>query len=128
MRRATIACCTLLAACGGPRAERDYTTPERAAWSFVEAGRIGDLDGVREALVAAERGQDVHCDYSDLGAYELVRDRELDEDHVVVVLQTGRVRVPLACVSEGGRWGVSIHASLALLRQMLDDEVAPAPR
>ena len=128
MRRPwTLFACLAFAACGPTSRFHDYSTPERAAQCFVEAGRIGDLASVRRSVVAAERDQELECDYRELGTYKLVRDRELDRDHVVVVLQSGTVGSPLACVREADGWKVTIHGSLALLRQMLAAQ-PPAPR
>lgn len=126
--RCTLAILLALGACGPRSRFHDYSTPERAAQCFVEAGRVGDLDAVRASVVTAERDQHLQCDYSDLGPYKLVRDRDLDRDHAVVVLQSGTVSSPLACVREADGWKVSIHGSLALLRQLLREQLAAAPR
>lgn len=129
MRRLrTVASLLSLAACGPHSRFQDRSTPERAAQCFVEAGRIGDLASVRASVVAAERDEHPQCDYSDLGPYKLVRDRDLDGEHVVVVLQAGTVSSPLACVREADGWKVSIRGSLALLRQLLREQLAAAPR
>ena len=54
--RHTIAITTLLALCAcGPKSKfQDYTTPERAARSYIEAGRVGDDGAMRRSVVAAD--------------------------------------------------------------------------
>ena len=117
------------AACACKKPPQDFSSALGAARSFVEAGRLGDIDAVREALVQAERGQQITCDYSQLqeGDYQLVFDSEFDDDHAVVLLQCGPISSPLACVREQGAWKVTLHGSLALMRQQVAGLQPAAP-
>lgn len=128
MRTTISLVCLTLAACGQRSAFVDHSTPLNAARSFVEAGRVGDTDAARASLVAAERNQDISCDYSEIGHYELELVQEFDEDHVVVMLRTGPIESPLACQREGGRWGVSLSATLHLMQQQMSGATGAAPR
>ncbi|MCB9876474.1 MAG: hypothetical protein H6835_02640 [Planctomycetes bacterium] len=129
VRLATSILFLLIWAACGKRPHQDFTSAVGAARSFVEAGRVGDIDAVREALVVAERRQQITCDYSQLqdGDFALVFDREIDEDHAVVQLQCGPIASPLACVREGGAWKVTMHGSLALMRQQVAELQPAAP-
>ena len=101
MRHLLLATVTVLFAACSPKSRfKDYTTPERAARSFVEAGRVGDMESFRESVVAAERGQNLTCDDEDLGDYELMLDRRIGDDRAIVMMQLGPVQSPLACVRE----------------------------
>lgn len=125
------ACCLALAACG-PRSQfHDYSTPERAARSFIEAGRVGDTASVRESVTASERDGELHIDYGDIGDYSLTLDSLIDDERAVVILQTGTVSSPVACVSEGGQWKVTIRGTLKCMQNALTgtkDEPVSAAR
>ena len=120
--------CLLLAACGPNSTFHDYTSPERAARSFLEAGRIGDSRSVRESVVAAERDSVGYVDYASIGDYTLTLDALSDAQRAVVLLRTGQVTAPLACIKEGASWKVSITATLRCMQQMARDPLASAPR
>lgn len=110
------ACCLALAACG-PRSQfHDYSTPERAARSFIEAGRVGDTQSARQSVAAAERNGDLHIDYGDIGDYSLTLDRLITDERAVVILKTGPVSSPVACVSEDGQWKVTIRGTLKCMQ------------
>lgn len=115
-------------ACGPRSPYNDYTSPERAARSFVEAGRVGDCASVRSALVAAEQNDQLHIDYRDLGKYSLRVDSVTSDQSAVVVLQAGAIRSPLACRKEGQAWKVSIRDSLRCMQEMQPQLLVSAPR
>lgn len=120
--------CLALAACGPKSKFHDYTTPERAVRSFIEAGRVGDEGSIRQSLVAAEQDACSNVDYKDIGEYTLVLDRLLEGERAVVLLETGGVKAPVACVMESGEWKVTIHGTLACMQQQMRDTMASAPR
>jgi len=120
MNRSIIAACgLLLAACGPKSTFHDYSTPERATRSFLEAGRVGDSASVRESVVAAERDADLHIDYGDLGDYSLMLDSLIDGESAVVILKTGPVRSPVVCLAERGEWKVTIRGTLKCMQDAL---------
>lgn len=120
MNRSTIAACgLLLAACGPKSTFHDYSTPERATRSFLEAGRVGDSASIRESVVAAERDTDLHIDYGDLGDYSLMLDSLIDDKSAVVIMQTGPVRSPVVCLVEAGEWKVTIRGTLKRMQKAL---------
>jgi len=127
---AVAALATLLAGCGrsAKSSFHDLSTPENAARSFLEAGRVGDMDSLRASVVAAERKQELHCDYGELERYELRLDRHLDDEHAVVMLAVGPVESPFAVQREQGEWRVTIHGSLQLMQSMLHEQIASSPR
>ncbi|MFK7738852.1 MAG: hypothetical protein AB8H80_00915 [Planctomycetota bacterium] len=123
---AAAAAALLLTGCGPTSEYHDYSTPERAAKSFVEAGRIGDVGTMRRSVVAAERKMELSCDYKDLGAYSISLDRLVD-DSAVVLLQAGPKESPLACRLESDGWKVSLRETLTVMQQSVDAKPA-APR
>lgn len=128
--RYTFATISTLALCAcGPKSKfQDYTTPERAARSYIEAGRVGDDAAMRRSVVAAERDLEQRADYEDLADYSLQLDRLIDDQRAVVLLVTGPLQTPIACQKEGGEWKVSIQGTLACMQQMLSTQLAQAPR
>ena len=129
MRQSILAtCCLLLAACAPKSHCHDYSSPERAARSFLEAGRVGDTDSVRQAVIAAERDSVGHVDYQSIGEYSLTLDRLVDERNAIVTLQTGPIRSPLACIMESGAWKVTIKGTLSCMQEQLQEQLASAPR
>lgn len=115
-RLSLTACCLALAACG-PRSEyHDYSTPERAARSFIEAGRVGDTYSARQAIARGERDGDLHIDYGGIGDYSLTLERLIHGEEAVVILTTGNVRSPIACVAEGKEWKVTIEGTMEWLQ------------
>ena len=120
MSRANIAaCCLALAACGPKSQYHDYSTPERAARSFIEAGRVGDTASARQSVVKAERSGDLHIDYGDIGDYSLTLERLIHDEQAVVILKTGSVSSPVACLAEDGEWKVTIRGTLKCMRDAL---------
>ena len=117
-----------LAACYPKSPDYDYSTPEGAVRSFLEAGRVGDSRSVRESVIAAERKLDLHIDYRDIGEYSLASNKRIDNQSAVVMLRTGTVQSPLACVKEQGAWRVSIRGSLACMKQMRQGPPAATPQ
>lgn len=128
----TLACglagCLALAGCRQASTCNDYTTPQQAARSFLEAGRMGDKASVRAAVVAAERDSVGHVDYQNIGDYTLTFDRWTDDRHAVVMMQTGPLRSPIVCAKEGSSWKVTIQGTLQCMQQMASAPVASAPR
>lgn len=125
MTRSIIAACgLLLAACGPKSTFHDYSTPERATRSFLEAGRVGDTASVRESVVAAERDVELKVDYADIGDYSLMLDSLIDDERAVVIMKTGPVSSPIVCLSENGEWKVTILGTL----KCMQDSVGMPPR
>lgn len=125
-RLAALAAVSLLACGCGPESRfRDYSTPERAAQSFIEAGRIGDERSLRRSVVTTERDMELSCDYADLGDYALSLDSLL-EDRAVVLLQTGSLSSPIACRLEADGWKVSLRETLNVMQQQLLPGQRPA--
>jgi len=129
MRRAmTILSCLALTACGPKSQFHDYTTPERAARSFIEAGRVGDTGSVRQSVVASERDTCGKVDYRDIGDYSITLDSLIEGERAVVILGSGTVQAPIACRMEQGEWKVTIRGTLECMQQQFADLAASAPR
>tara|TARA_R110002072_G_scaffold241027_4_gene399613 strand:- start:38580 stop:38969 length:390 start_codon:yes stop_codon:yes gene_type:complete len=120
--------CLALSACGPKSNFHDYTTPERAARSFIEAGRVGDTSSVRQSVVAAERESCGNVDYKDLGEYSITLDRLIEGERAVVIMASGKLQTPLACRMEQGEWKVSIRGTLECMQKQMEDLMASAPR
>ena len=119
----TAAGCLAVAGCAPRSQYHDYSTPERAARSFIEAGRVGDDASARQSVARAEQDGDLHIDYGDIGEYSLTLERLIHGQHAVVILRTGDIRSPVACVSEEGQWKVTIEGTLACMQ-----EASPKPK
>lgn len=129
MRRSMmILSCLALSACGPRSKFHDYTTPERAARCFIEAGRIGDSDSARQSVVADERDSCGSVDYHDIGEYSITLDSLMEDESAVVILQSGKTKAPIACRMEEGQWKVSIRGTLDCMQQQVDELMASAPR
>jgi hypothetical protein len=128
----TLACglagCLAFSGCRQASTCHDYTTPQQAARSFLEAGRMGDKASVRAAVVAAERDSVGHVDYQTIGDYTLTLDHWIDDRHAVVRMQIGPIHAPIACTKEASSWKVTVQGTLQCMRQMAATPVASAPR
>jgi hypothetical protein len=129
MRRSiTVLSCLALTACGPKSKFHDYTSPALAARSFIEASRLGDLDSVRQSIVADERNSCGNVDYMDIGDYSITLDHLIENESAVVILQSGTAKAPFACRMELGLWKVSIRGSLECMQEHFEKPTAPAPR
>lgn len=129
MRRSTmIFCCLAFTACGPKSKFHDYTTPERAARSFIEAGRLGDSSSVRQSVVADERDSCGSVDYNDIGEYSITLDSLIDDERAVVILQSGKTKAPIACRMEEDEWKVTIRGTLECMQKKFEKLMASAPR
>ncbi|MFT4515114.1 MAG: hypothetical protein ACI89X_003969 [Planctomycetota bacterium] len=129
MRRSMmILSCLALTACGPKSKFHDYTTPERAARSFIEAGRVGDSGSVRQSVVAKERDSCGSVDYKDIGEYSITLASLMEDDSAVVTLQSGTLKAPIACRMEKGEWKVTIRGTLDCMQKNFKDLMASAPR
>ena len=120
--------CLALTACGPKSKFHDYTTPERAARSFIEAGRVGDAGSIRQSIVADERESCGNVDYKDVDDYSITLDSLIDGESAVVIWQSGVLETPIACRMENGEWKVTLHGTLECMQKQFEDKMASAPR
>ena len=52
----------------------------------------------------------------------------MEGESAVVILETGNVKAPIACLMEKGEWKVTIRGTLECMQKQVQDLMASAPR